>query len=338
MREIKRGEAIVNIHPQDELGKVRDCGVDTTCDRICLAPDPKFEYRVGMWIIKVVKGECCDEQLLIPTKITSIEDCCRVHVTDNSPPSLGGRWVMGTDIIVPIRRRGDKIYIGCEMETVLTVDEYKERYGVDELPEDESGFGWCENCSRPGPTKRTEDDVELCDECYTELVNEQSIDDGVACGGEKTCPADYAGEYDGCFDWLAEMGSWDEAIDGLRGCIENCDRRHEGRLIDAAESLLLEFQDKKETRKTNWPSPEDIEECCGVWLDMEADGMPNGNRVRITEHCLNDYSSRSDFEQNVGLNGFTRIEPIPEQCVPGYEPPKRETPEWMREAVARYPH
>lgn len=78
-----------------------------------------------------------------------------------------------------------------------------------------------------------------------------------------------------------------------------------------------------------WPTPKDIEECCGYWY------RPDGALHHVTPEFLsaNFYDSRKNFDEI--MKGFTRIEPIPPQCVPGYEEP--EEPDWKAEAVAKYP-
>lgn len=63
---------------------------------------------------------------------------------------------------------------------------------------------------------------------------------------------------------------------------------------------------------TDWPTPKDVEECGGVWE------YPSGGTFKTLMHDLIRWRSREDF--NMDMRGYTRVEPIPAQCIQGYDP------------------
>ena len=93
------------------------------------------------------------------------------------------------------------------------------------------------------------------------------------------------------------------------------------------------------------PTPADIRECCGVWVDKEDGDVvivePGYHDTYYTDIAkkrwrigLGYYASRAEFEDD--HSAYERIEPIPDQCVPGIS--KTETaPKWTDAAVERYP-
>lgn len=255
VHEVTQSSILVNVKPGSGWAPA-----SAMPDFFCLAPDPDYEYKVGDWVLPVVErlSHGC---LLEPQKITGLDRL-------EGPDQPGNIWRLELscisyahdDEIVPIRRRADRIYIGCWGETVLTVEEYKQRYGVEELPEDE--WKHLKECSEA--SVHTDDIVQ----------------------------------------------------------------RHGGYREYNHRAVLPE----------RWqPNADDIRECCGVWRLKEGgplhtvmpdDLLPGNGQL---------FSDKHDFDRHFRDGTFNRIEPIPEQCVPGYEPPKRETPEWMREAVRLYP-
>jgi hypothetical protein len=70
------------------------------------------------------------------------------------------------------------------------------------------------------------------------------------------------------FDWLCDMETCEEAIDSLRGHIENCDRLHDGRSIEEAERLILDIEDEIDARSEHpeWPTRDQMVKYCGKYL------------------------------------------------------------------------
>lgn len=67
------------------------------------------------------------------------------------------------------------------------------------------------------------------------------------------------------------------------------------------------------------PTPDEIRECCGVWLHK------NSYTVEIGPNNLSVYNSIEHFFSTTNL--LSKLEPIPEQCIPKPEP-ERERYEW----------
>ena len=90
----------------------------------------------------------------------------------------------------------------------------------------------------------------------------------------------------------------------------------------------------------------DIRECYGVWEETnertiwEDDGeryykvIPYADEEEAEHVGLNIFDDRDDFED--AYKTCERIEPIPPQCVPGYEEPAQ-APDWKANTVRRYP-
>ena len=92
---------------------------------------------------------------------------------------------------------------------------------------------------------------------------------------------------------------------------------------------LFDNQPNEPARDPDWPDDDDYRECCGVWM--------NGDEqvINVTPIMLrNSYGSRREFDSEFPYPDDC-IEPIPPQCVPGYEEP--DEPDWKAEAVERYP-
>ena len=86
------------------------------------------------------------------------------------------------------------------------------------------------------------------------------------------------------------------------------------------ERRLAEPHDSEPPRETAWqPTYQDYQECCGDWKRRD------GAFEHITPESLPVfYKSRNDFVFKQMTHGMKRIEPIPEQCIPGYQEPRRE--------------
>ena len=161
----------------------------------------------------------------------------------------------------------------------------------------------------------------------------------------KTCPADYADEYDGEFDWLADIETFDEAIDALEVHIVNSSPLHDGRSIEHAKSLIMDFIDAEQSAPSDEPIPytpvwqptaQDYRECCGVWAG------PDGAPFRVTPETMREgivglprRNSRDDFDR--ALRHCERIEPAPAECLPGYVEEQTPTDKLKAEAVAQWP-
>lgn len=74
------------------------------------------------------------------------------------------------------------------------------------------------------------------------------------------------------------------------------------------------------------PTPEEIRECCGVWVAGDGN-TPWTNIKHINPDMVNGdfYNDIHDFR--ACFNGWDKLEPIPEQCIPKPEP-ERERYEW----------
>ena len=103
--------------------------------------------------------------------------------------------------------------------------------------------------------------------------------------------------------------------------------------------------DFSDPQKPDWdPTPKDIEECCGVWVETNEFAIEDGEDEYMNvvpyydgddgPYGLNDYKSRAEFDYLFAT--CERIEPIPPQCVPGYEDPTP-APDWKADEVRRYP-
>lgn len=95
---------------------------------------------------------------------------------------------------------------------------------------------------------------------------------------------------------------------------------------DIHEEILKTLEDSDgieqhfEIYPRKWePTPEEIRECCGVWLHK------NSYTVEIRPNNLSVYNSIEHFFSTTNL--LSKLEPIPEQCIPKPEP-ERERYEW----------
>lgn len=85
------------------------------------------------------------------------------------------------------------------------------------------------------------------------------------------------------------------------------------------ESITEVLYQGGSTKDQNWhPTEQDYRECCGAWRDDDAPTVI----LRVPPEYLATFGSRSDFDSYYKLDGFTKIEPIPEQCIPKAEPEK----------------
>ena len=86
-------------------------------------------------------------------------------------------------------------------------------------------------------------------------------------------------------------------------------------------------------RESAWPTPKDIEECCGFYKCKSL--KPGSFSIaHVTPDILRNHGNRAYFDK-WSKKQEERIEPIPPQCVPGYDDPEK--PDWKAEAVAKYP-
>ena len=79
---------------------------------------------------------------------------------------------------------------------------------------------------------------------------------------------------------------------------------------------------------TKWqPTEDEIRECCGVWVPKHGDVCYLNRKVITQEFLLEHYTSKEQFDKAYTLQGWTKLEPIPEQCIPKPEL-ERERYEW----------
>lgn len=65
------------------------------------------------------------------------------------------------------------------------------------------------------------------------------------------------------------------------------------------------------------PTEEEIRQYCGLWYKGR-----QGHCLHVTISALAAFVSAESFEDYVKAQGFVRVEPIPEQCIPKMEPEK----------------
>lgn len=344
MRKIKEGSECVTIaRNQSGGGDFSACCSPgktwrTTVDHphggnhyFCLAPDPDYgcEYEVGDWALPVLDngfGNHADAkshptQLLRPFKIAQLGLNPDPEVYEVRP-ALDTRW-WRTKNIVPVRRRGDKIYIGCEGETVLPVEVYRARYGVEELPAAEvlsgsltgGGVVHCKSCGCELGITTTYSlgGARVCGACYTTSQRRSACrikdDIGLLSGVEGVV---LRGITPGKIDIAVSGGNLNHIAIAL-GQLRPLDIS-----LPAGRCPILPRTEVASAPPVvpGWqPSRQDYLDICGRWR------WPSGLTRMITPGILNGYLSRADAFAQLRGSGGERYEEIPPQAVPGHSPP-----------------
>ena len=73
--------------------------------------------------------------------------------------------------------------------------------------------------------------------------------------------------------------------------------------------------DRKLCYDVRWkPTEQDYRECCGVWVPREGDVCYENRLIITPEHLVDDCENIEHFHSR--MKDWTKIEPIPEQCIP----------------------
>lgn len=131
MKTIKKGDLVVSIMQLNTSvnGHIFTWMSEDGCNGACLAPNPNRRYEVGDWVLPVASSIADSkfdmDHILVPQKVS-------LAAKHGYSTEGGGNYLLNQ--LVPITREGDRIIIG--ESCALSIEEYRERYKVDDLPPD----------------------------------------------------------------------------------------------------------------------------------------------------------------------------------------------------------